>query len=417
MKWIFRLVLLAQLALSSADELPLTTGTLLARPWGAASGAPGGAGEASGDAVKPTGPAAVRAGASPEPAAAQAQGATPATTGAAQDQRSAALVQAQNVRLQLEEARRQLGVEASRQSKLRELLAQTRNYSAQCRGWIAALGTPGRIAGGGGTPAARRGGPAGQLQPDRAEPSRALVADSGALVAKVGEAEGTEARLVERLRQDTKKLESLGPHFAAAEEDLRKKLATARGEGERANRALESNVRQIGKARARKDALLKEAEELRQQLSPVATATIQAENDAYRVELAQALRRLRQQEAREARAAADASQVEAGADVQRQAAARAASDVQTAAAEGRRQLAAAVAQVHAREAKSEGTLQEAKEVVDAKCRDRHAAHSDRMRREVNRCAALEQQLTVTKARVEATGQALRAQQAALYVSN
>ncbi|CAK0896561.1 unnamed protein product [Prorocentrum cordatum] len=70
-------------------------------------------------------------------------------------------------------------------------------------GWIAALGAPGR-AGGGGFPE-RRGGAAG------AEPSGALVADSGALVAKAGEAEGTEAHLVERLRRDTEELESLAP--------------------------------------------------------------------------------------------------------------------------------------------------------------------------------------------------------------
>ncbi|CAK0896564.1 unnamed protein product, partial [Prorocentrum cordatum] len=206
--------------------------------------------------------------------------------------------------------------------------------------------------------------------------------------------------------------------------------------------------------------MLKEAEELRQQLSPVAIATIQAENDAYRAELAQALRRLRQQErcsrrgpprlprrprpartssgrcpppaarlpgraalqptraAEGTRAAPRLPSVAPGllrgrhrtTRMAPEAAARAASDVQTAAAEGNRQLAAAVAQVRAREARSEGTLQEAKEVVAAKCRDRHVARRERMRREVNRCAALEQQLTVTRAQVEATGQALQAQQ-------
>lgn len=327
------------------------------------------------------------------------------------EQRSRSTQQEQLVRRQLEDARKQITLEASRQAKLHELLAQTRNYTAQCKGWIAALVTSDDAA------PSRTAGSQNQLLSVQPRLSRSLVADSGALVAKVGHAEGMEARLVERLREDTKELESLGPHFAAAEKEMGKELLKEKEKGERANLALEHNIRDIDEAHVKRDALLKEAEELKQQLSPVALATIQAENDAYRAELVQALQRLRQQEVREARAAAAASQAEAEADVQKEAAATAAKDVQTAAAEGRKQLASAVAQERAHDASSEGTLQEAEEVVKAKCRDRHTARQERMRREVGRCTALEQQLTVTKARAEAMGQALRAQQAALFVSS
>lgn len=444
-----KFVFLAQLLLAScaAENAPLTTGTLLSRPWGseAAEQAPAAAhavaapteGEKRSHDAKPTPAASATRLAVGTPVSA-AQTAARAAAAQKERERQAALrsqwqagmtayhqqeavhkdllarsqsgkTQVEVALKKLEEVRRQLGLEATRQRKLSQLLGATENYSAQCKVWLGALQksqhdehSPGRRA------ASKRsgGGEAG-----------ALVADSGELVNKMGKAEGEEALLVQKLRKDTSELESLGPRYAAENKHLQQLLAKERAASERESKAMEGNMRQIDRLQAKKDALLKEAEELKQQLSPVALATIQAENEAYRAELQQALAQLRDQGQREARAAAAASKAEAEADMEKQAAANASSAVQMTAKEGRVQLQQAVAQARVHEHNGESVFAQVKEALGTKCKDEHASRNLQMRHELARCAALDQQLAVTRARTDATSQALKAQQAALYVNN
>merc|ERR1719254_207852 len=119
---------------------------------------------------------------------------------------------------------------------------------------------------------------------------------------------------------------------------------------------------------AHRQGLEEQLRHLQQRLSPVAFASLEAENEAYKAELAQATQMLQESKSAETRAVAAAEELQAEVRAQHNATENAAMALHVAKQEGQAQLRLAVEAAAADKAHSEAALARAQDAVAERCR-------------------------------------------------
>jgi len=152
--------------------------------------------------------------------------------------------------------------------------------------------------------------------------------------------------------------------------------------------------------------------DLQKRLSPVVYDALRAENDAYTVEVKQAMALVQDSKVDEARGAAQAQQAKA-AEAAFQKAAKVAEDaLRDAEEEGQKKLQEAVAAAAANRKEQEKRRSAALEVINKKCKvewKQRAAENDK---KIEQCKKMEQELLMVQAQKQTLEQTLKAQQTA-----
>lgn len=325
----------------------------------------------------------------------------------ASEQRQAAL-------RELDQVLRETRAEATRQARLRGMLREVQDLGRPCQAKLGALREGPGITG---TPWLGEGsqGPAGSGLSASSSAHFAIALPpsdlrSDQILVQVERAERAKAQAISELRKKMANLHGLGPRITASASRLQKELGVVSVHVQELSKSARENKGKIDHDLVSKSTLSVQVERLKRELSPVAFATIQAENEAYQAELARARRQLAAQRGAERRAVAAQRQREAEVEAQWQAASTAAGAVDLAEREGRRRLAAGVQEMEARQAEDAPVLKEFQNAVEANC----TAHSAKRRHELRWCDTALSRLSAARAEAAAMERALRARQDASH---
>jgi len=239
-----------------------------------------------------------------------------------------------------------------------------------------------------------------------------LRAEAALLRDEIRQEEAAAKQTIVAVGQAKADFGTLQASIIASVRDMHAKMSVAQERTKSAQESLKQNVGVEDEDVSHKQGLEAQLRALQQRLSPVTIASLEAENDAYGAELAQALELLEESKAAEARAVAAAHQVQAEVASQRRAVAAAAESVTIAREEGHSQLQEAVAAAAADKVQSQAALNRAEGVVTERCKSDWDARSAEKERELAQCRSLKESLSVQKAEVETLKQSLQAQQTA-----
>lgn len=148
---------------------------------------------------------------------------------------------------------------------------------------------------------------------------------------------------------------------------------------------------------------------LQQEISPIESATTQAENDALQNELNQALMLLTRSKAAEAVALATSMQEQAKVGAYKQAALLASQSVVKAREDSERELQAVVALAASTKQQSEASVKKANAAIETKCASEWDLHSKDKSKEVEQCRAMKQDLDALEAQRSTLQETLKAQ--------
>lgn len=239
-----------------------------------------------------------------------------------------------------------------------------------------------------------------------------LRAEAALLRDEIRREEAAAKQTIVALGQAKVDFGALEASIVAEVREAQAKMSAAQERTKSAQQSLKQNIGVEDEDVSHKQGLEAQLRALQQRLSPVTIASLEAENEAYGAELAQAVQILEESKAAEARAVAAAHQVQAEVASQRHAVADAAESVTIAREEGHAQLQEAIAAAAADKVQSQAALNRAEGAITERCKsdwDARAADKDR---ELTQCRSQREALAVQQAEVETLRQALQAQQTA-----
>mmetsp|Transcript_6133 Transcript_6133/g.15722 ORF Transcript_6133/g.15722 Transcript_6133/m.15722 type:complete len:517 (-) Transcript_6133:32-1582(-) len=239
--------------------------------------------------------------------------------------------------------------------------------------------------------------------------SQRMKAEMAILASQVHDAEQQSQQAMKMLQFAQTQLQTLEKSLTFDVQDVhaRTEEASAELRGVRKQIATTDGLLKAGSAR--KVTLHQQIVQLSQEISPIETATLEAENEALQNEVHQATALLARSMQAEAIAEASAMQEQAQVGAYKQAALLSAQSVVVAREQSKREVASAVELAEATKTNSEAHVQKANAAIEAMCRAQWAQRAAEKDKQIDSCRSMKQDLENVLAQQSTLEQTLRSQ--------
>jgi hypothetical protein len=224
-----------------------------------------------------------------------------------------------------------------------------------------------------------------------------LRAEVAILVSEVAKAEDSGKKAFQAVQNAKARLVSLEETLTWDVRDISEGIQKATSKLGDVKTGIAKNEGMFKAGSLKKGEMDKQIVKLHEEISPIETATTQAENDALQTELNQALMLLTRSKAAEAVSLATAMQEQAKVGAFKQAALLASRGVVMARQESQTEIERVVQLTAETKQQSELSVKKANGAIEDKCKNQWARHAGDITKEVNSCRAMKQDLDAARA--------------------